>query len=165
MTATWPPDATTDHAIPEASKVIDCSSDKTARKAALALVFMMTTTNNAQAANRLPPCPDNPNCVSSLAADSTHQVDPIPFTGSPTEAWKKLGKVLATESRTRIVDRQEMYLHAEASSLIFRFVDDVEFLLDSEAGVIHVRSAARSGYSDIGVNRRRVERIRTKFQQ
>jgi uncharacterized protein (DUF1499 family) len=125
----------------------------------------MSTTTNAQAVNRLPPCPDKPNCVSSQASDSTHQVAPILFTGSPTAAWEKLGKVLATESRIQIVDRQEMYLHAEARSLIFRFVDDVEFLLDSKASVIHVRSAARSGYSDLGVNRRRVERIRTMFQR
>jgi uncharacterized protein (DUF1499 family) len=161
----WPPGATSDYAILEASKVIDCSARRFVSGSAFALVVFMATTTNARTVNRLPQCPDKPNCVSSQASDSAHQVDPILFTGSPTVAWEKLGKVLATESRTRIVDRQEVYLHAEAHSLIFRFVDDVEFLLDSKAGVIHVRSAARSGYSDLGVNRRRVERIRKKFQQ
>jgi len=55
------------------------------------------------------------------------------------------------------------YLHAEARSLLFRFVDDVEFLFDADKQVIHVRSASRTGYSDLGVNRRRVERIRRAF--
>lgn len=65
--------------------------------------------------------------------------------------------------RTRIRRDEAAYLHAEFRSLIFRFVDDVEFLLDADAGVIHVRSASRLGYSDLGVNRRRVEAIRQAF--
>jgi len=43
------------------------------------------------------------------------------------------------------------------------FVDDVEFLLDEKAGVIHVRSASRLGRSDFGVNRDRVETIRRQI--
>ena len=42
-------------------------------------------------------------------------------------------------------------------------VDDVEFSLDAGAGLINVRSASRVGYSDFGVNRKRVERIRAAF--
>jgi uncharacterized protein (DUF1499 family) len=42
-------------------------------------------------------------------------------------------------------------------------VDDVEFRIDGAAGVIHVRSASRKGYWDLGVNRRRVETIREAF--
>jgi uncharacterized protein (DUF1499 family) len=61
------------------------------------------------------------------------------------------------------VESEERYLHAEVRSLVFRFVDDLEFLLQPD-GLIQVRSAARSGYSDLGVNRRRVERIRQRFQ-
>ncbi len=36
------------------------------------------------------------------------------------------------------------------------YVDDLEILVDQDAGKIHVRSASRTGYSDLGVNRRRV---------
>jgi uncharacterized protein (DUF1499 family) len=43
------------------------------------------------------------------------------------------------------------------------FVDDVEFRIDEAAGRIHVRSASRKGYWDLGVNRRRVETIREAF--
>jgi uncharacterized protein (DUF1499 family) len=42
-------------------------------------------------------------------------------------------------------------------------VDDVEFLLGDGTRTIHVRSVSRVGYSDFGVNRRRVEEIRTRF--
>ena len=44
-----------------------------------------------------------------------------------------------------------------------RFTDDVEFSLDEAAGVIHVRSASRIGHGDRGVNRARVEAIRSAF--
>ena len=54
----------------------------------------------------------------------------------------------------------ETYLHAEFKSAVFRFVDDVEFFADEGAGVIQVRSAARVGNSDLGVNRKRLETIR-----
>jgi Protein of unknown function (DUF1499) len=45
------------------------------------------------------------------------------------------------------------------------FVDDVEFWLDRTANVVHVRSASRLGKSDLGVNRKRVEQIRTKLAE
>ena len=48
------------------------------------------------------------------------------------------------------------YLHAQCASLLFRFVDDVEFLLDGDRGRIEVRSASRAGRSDLGVTRARV---------
>ena len=79
------------------------------------------------------------------------------------EAQARLKQVLLNEPRTRIVKEEGGYLHAEARSFLFRFVDDVEFMFDADQQVIHVRSASRLGYSDLGVNRRRVERIRRAF--
>ena len=111
----------------------------------------------------LSPCPNRPNCVSSLSADSDHRIEPLAFSISVDEALARLKQVLLNEPRTRIVKEEGGYLHAEARSFLFRFVDDVEFLLDADKQVIHVRSASRLGYSDLGVNRRRVERIRRAF--
>jgi uncharacterized protein (DUF1499 family) len=62
-----------------------------------------------------------------------------------------------------IVERN--YIHAEFVSAIFRFVDDVEFLFDDHQKVIQVKSASRVGYYDLGVNRRRIEKIRKQFDQ
>lgn len=112
--------------------------------------------------SRISDCPSSPNCVSSRATDSDHLVAPIPVKVGPDEAWEILKRALAAEPRLRIVEerKDQGYLHAEATSRVFRFVDDVEFQLDPENKQLHVRSAARVGYWDLGVNRRRVEHLR-----
>jgi len=111
----------------------------------------------------LAPCPDSPNCVSSQSGDTAHFTEPLRYTGDAARAWQRLQQALGAEPRITVIEDTGSYLHAEARSLVFRFVDDVEFLLDSAHGVIQVRSASRVGYSDFGVNRRRVERIRKAF--
>jgi len=67
---------------------------------------------------------------------------------------------MATLPRTKLVEEDESYLHYEFSSLLLRFVDDVEFLFDDETKTIHFRSASRTGYGDLGVNRQRMEQVR-----
>jgi len=62
--------------------------------------------------------------------------------------------------RTKLVQEDESFLHYEFTSLLLRFVDDVEFLFDDEAKAIHFRSASRTGYGDLGVNRARMEQVR-----
>ena len=129
------------------------------------LSLMSTTLPAGEATRTLTPCPASPNCISSQATDAEHSTKPLRFTGDATLAWNRLKSALGTESRLLIVEDTGNYLHAEARSLIFRFVDDIEFVLDPEAGVIQVRSASRTGYSDFGVNRRRVQRIRDVFSK
>lgn len=113
---------------------------------------------------RLAPCPTSPNCVSSESTDPGHAIAPLRYEGPAEKAWKRLIEAVAGMKRSRIVAEEERYLRAEFTSALFRFVDDVEFLLDDNARTIHVRSASRVGYSDLGVNRRRVEEIRSRFQ-
>jgi len=109
---------------------------------------------------RLAPCPKSPNCVSSQAEDAQHRVDPIRLSVTPATAISRLEEVLSRMPRTTVVTKTDRYLHAEVTSRFYRFVDDVEFLVDEQAGVIHCRSASRVGYSDLGVNRARIEQIR-----
>jgi uncharacterized protein (DUF1499 family) len=118
---------------------------------------------NAAATKRLAPCPRSPNCVSSLAPDDAHRVDPIAFSGDPAVALAKLRAVIEGMPRSVITRQDEDSLHAEFTSWLLRFVDDVDAVVDPDAGVIHVRSASRVGYSDLGVNRKRVEAIRSAF--
>lgn len=115
-------------------------------------------------AGRLAPCPDTANCVSSDAEDPGHHVPPLALTAEPERAWIGLKAVLDEMSRTRIVEEREEYLHAEARSMLFGFVDDVEFHLRSAEGHIAVRSASRVGRFDLGANRRRVETIRKRLR-
>ena len=109
------------------------------------------------------PCPVSPNCVCSQDPDQKHAIKPISYQGSPQEAASRLLTVLQGMKRAKIVTKQERYFHVEFTSAIFRFVDDAEFFINGEQKLIHVRSAARLGYSDFGVNRKRMETIRRLF--
>ena len=109
---------------------------------------------------RLPPCPSSPNCVSTQATDEGHAIAPFRYRKSRAEAKEALKVVLNGLSRTKLVEEDESYLHYEVTSLLLRFVDDVEFLFDDESKTIHFRSASRTGYGDLGVNRRRMEELR-----
>lgn len=118
----------------------------------------------ASTPSRLAPCPRTPNCVSTQAPEgSSKRMDPIPYTGTLSQARARMLQVLRDHPRTRIVQEEPDYLKAECRSRIFRFVDDVELLFDDGAKQIHFRSASRLGRKDFGVNRERMETIRKDF--
>lgn len=127
-------------------------------------MFSSKPTNLGLRDGRLAPCPSSPNCVSTQAEDEPHRVEPIAYTGSTESAMTAIKAVLAEMPRIAIVAEEGNYLHAEATSKILRFVDDIEFFVDEENGVIHFRSASRVGYSDLGANRSRMEQFRSLFQ-
>jgi uncharacterized protein (DUF1499 family) len=108
----------------------------------------------------LAPCPDSPNCVSSDATDPAHYTAPFAIILPAREAWPLIREAVNEIPRTEITSQTDTYLHAECRSAVFRFVDDLELELRPGDGIIAVRSASRKGYSDFGVNRRRVERLR-----
>ena len=110
-------------------------------------------------------CGWRPNCVSSAASDPRRRVGPWPLAADADSVWRAVREIVAATPRTRIVDEQGFSLRAEARSRIFRFVDDLELLIDSAKEVLAARSAARVGYSDRGVNRRRVLRIARELQR
>ncbi len=112
----------------------------------------------------LKPCPSSPNCVSSLAEDAPHRVPPLSWTGEFAQAKARLRQAVLAAGDATFVVEADTYWHLEFRSRVFRFVDDVEFLFDREHRLIHVRSASRVGYSDLGVNRKRVETIRARFR-
>ncbi|MEN8260823.1 MAG: DUF1499 domain-containing protein [Pseudomonadota bacterium] len=112
----------------------------------------------------LPPCLASPNCVSSLAMDADHRVEPILLRGSGKDALERLANIITGMHRSRIIEQRELFLHATFTSLVFRFVDDVHVRVDEDNQRIDLRSASRVGYWDLGVNRRRVEEIRKRFE-
>ena len=131
--------------------------------AAAALVAVLLSLDSLGAAPMLPPCPASPNCVSSQATDPGQRVESFAFTDTPVAAQARLVRVMEKATRAKIVSAKPGALSVEFTSLIFRFVDDVRFELDADARVFHVRSASRTGHSDMGVNRRRVETLRSAF--
>ncbi len=112
----------------------------------------------------LAPCPSSPNCVSTHVLDQEHGIAPYRYQKSPESARAALKTILSLLPRAKLVEETETYLHYEFTSLVLRFVDDVEFVFDDTTKTIHFRSASRSGYSDLGVNRRRMEGIRTLIE-
>jgi len=110
---------------------------------------------------RLSSCPDSPNCVSSQAADTDHRIEPLLFSDAPDVALARLKSLLAGRKDTKIIDESPGYLRVEFHTILF--VDDGEFLLDAAQQCIHVRSASRLGYSDLGKNRSRLEELRRQF--
>jgi len=134
-------------------------------KTILYIIVMTLSTATQASAKQLPPCPSSPNCVSSQATDADHAIAPFKIVGNIEEAWTALKKALISQSRTVITDETGDTLHAQATSLVFRFVDDIDAILDAKAQLIHIRSASRTGYGDFGVNRKRVEMLRSQLQQ
>lgn len=120
-------------------------------------------TNLGANGGMLAPCPASPNCVNDRATDDGHRIAPLTYAGPRADAMAKLAAIVEATPRARIVSRTDDYLNAEYTSALWRFVDDVEFLFDPDGRTIHVRSASRVGYGDLGVNRKRIEDVRERL--
>jgi uncharacterized protein (DUF1499 family) len=115
-------------------------------------------------AGKLPACPETPNCVSTQATRADQKMDPIRVSGDPDQAFQRMVKLIQEQPRTRLVEQTADYAQFEFTTLVFRFVDDVQLLLDRDQGVIHFRSASRVGHSDLGTNWRRMTTLVKKFE-
>ncbi|MEL6494506.1 MAG: DUF1499 domain-containing protein [Cyanobacteria bacterium J06623_7] len=107
---------------------------------------------------KLAACPGSPNCVNSQSGSGKAAIEPL-----PNVSIAEIKQVVTGMERTTVIEETDTYLYAEFKSKLMGFVDDVEFYRDPTANVVHVRSASRLGQSDAGVNRKRVEEIRSKL--
>jgi uncharacterized protein (DUF1499 family) len=114
--------------------------------------------------SRLGDCPESPNCISSEAHDEEHRARPYRLRSFSADTWQVVQEQVAAMPRTNIITATDTYLHAECRSPILGFVDDLELNLRAGQAQIQVRSASRVGYSDLGVNRRRVETLRERLR-
>ena len=114
---------------------------------------------------QLKPCPESPNCVFTQTQQKSKKMEPIPFTQDPKEVIKIIKGVVENLSNTHLEKESLHYLHYTFKSAIFRFTDDVEFLIDAGQKLIHFRSASRTGYSDMGVNKKRMTEIKKAIEQ
>ncbi|MCH9699088.1 MAG: DUF1499 domain-containing protein [Gammaproteobacteria bacterium] len=139
----------------------------------LPLIFFLALPNltaaelkHNQPPTGLPSCPDSPNCVSSLSNDNKHRVQALQYHDvSAQEAMSILYQVLTDMTNPVRQVTEHQYYHAQFNSTVFGFVDDVYCLLNTGKTHIDIYSASRTGYYDFGVNRKRVEQIRTQFNQ
>ena len=119
---------------------------------------------NPMKESELKECPDSPNCVSTQTQQGNKKMDPIPFKLDPRELMKVIKDVVESHPRTELLSESSHYLHYTFKSKIFGFTDDVEFLIDPKHKLIHFRSASRTGYSDMGVNKERMTELGTEIK-
>jgi uncharacterized protein (DUF1499 family) len=100
--------------------------------------------------------------VSSEDEGTSSWIEPLVFGDDPESAWGRAVQAVR-DIGGKVHEDTGDYLWATFTSRVFRFVDDLELRMDRDARVVHVRSASRVGYSDLGVNRKRVERLRATF--
>ena len=106
-------------------------------------------------------CPGSPNCVSSQAGDERHRIKPFAAGDNPEATFARLIEIVRRRPDATVLDSTGTYLRVELRTTFF--IDDAEFLLDRERRLIQLRSASRVGYSDLGLNRRRIEEIRSQL--
>lgn len=106
-------------------------------------------------------CGSTPNCVSS-SGPKTRYIEPLPYLGS--QSLSLILEFLKKHYKTKVIKENSTYLHVVISTDNFHFKDDLEFLLKPDKGVIEVRSASRVGYSDMGVNQMRLDKLKVYLE-
>ena len=71
--------------------------------------------------------------------------------------YEKVKSIVENIPRTKIIESDGDYLHAEVTSRIMKYVDDLEISFSPEKNNLIIRSESRVGDGDFGVNRKRVE--------
>jgi len=77
--------------------------------------------------------------------------------------YEKVKSIIQNSARTKIVELDGDYLHAEVTSRIMKYVDDLEISFLPEENNLIIRSESRVGDGDFGVNRKRVDLIINKL--
>ncbi len=103
------------------------------------------------------------NAVSSFAESKYQKIAPIAAGSNPHKRFQQLKALITSDPMATVIKAESNYLYAEFRTKLLGFVDDVEFLLDAKAKLIHARSASRLGRKDFGVNRARIEMIRSRL--
>lgn len=114
---------------------------------------------------KLAECADKPSSVCSQSVAGQHKIEPLAYTTSSDEAWDALRAVVDRMPGATVIESTDDYLRYEFRTMLMRYVDDVEFLNSPADSLIHIRSASRIGHSDLGANRKRVERVRSALSR
>ena len=98
-------------------------------------------------------CPTTAHCSSQTWESSNTMAE-----------FNRLSELVQETPRTVVMDETETYLHAEASSAFFGFVDDLELFADRDNNRIQARSESRLGDSDLGVNAARLAALQSRLK-
>ncbi|MBM7580229.1 DUF1499 domain-containing protein [Jeotgalibacillus terrae] len=121
--------------------------------------------NDRLESGKLLPLKDKPNNVSTQTDHDDKRMEPFPYRGSKEESKKRIKSILESMNNIVIKNENDHMVYAIATSSFFKFKDDIDFLFSDEEKVIHYRSASRVGYSDMGVNKKRMNTIRELYME
>lgn len=115
--------------------------------------------------DRLSRCPDRPNCrCSEYPDDTAHFIQPVPIPAGTQAGAIPLLKAIVDEMGGTVLVERDGYLATTFRSAIFGFMDDMEFRIDAGQQRLHIRSGSRVGYSDGGVNGKRIEQLKKMLE-
>ena len=88
-------------------------------------------------------------------------IAPLPVKGEGPASIAQIKAIVEGTDGAKVVKSEPGYLYAQFTTKLMKYVDDVEFWFDPAANAIQVRSASRVGRGDMGVNRKRIEAVRS----
>ncbi|MBZ9687198.1 DUF1499 domain-containing protein [Clostridium estertheticum] len=134
-----------------------------------AIVIYMVVKNNLTPNNlgvtngKLAQMPNKPNAVSSQTEEKDKKVEPLEFKGNLNDSKQQMIKVIENYGNAKIVKNDTNYIYVVFTTGIMKYHDDVEFYFDESKKLIQIRSASRIGYSDMGLNRERYNKLRELY--
>lgn len=130
----------------------------------LALIMMGMLSRSGTAPGlvegKLSPCPQSPNCIcTEYPADIKHYTKPVEYGSANIKVVRSLIRKSIDATGGTMVREKDNYFAATYRSGVFGFVDDLEVRINEATKQIHIRSASRIGYSDMGANAKRVRTL------
>jgi len=115
---------------------------------------------------QLQPLGPKPNSVSTQTDIAEKRVDPLPMKESTASTIAAIKAAIENYDfgKSAIQLETNSYIYARFITPTMRWVDDVEFWIDTESKLVHFRSSSRAGYSDQGLNKQRYEALRKNYE-
>lgn len=112
---------------------------------------------------KLKELPQTSNCVSTQTDQKSKRVDPLPYKGTAAESKAVLLAYFADKPEVEVITDEPNYLYVVYTSAKHQWKDDVEFYFDDANQRIEFRSGSRTGFGDMGVNKKRYETIKAAY--
>ena len=113
--------------------------------------------------NKLAPCPDSPNCIcTEYQPETKYFASPLQISMDNSAVMDEVQSVIV-DMGGEITGRDQLYLTVAFRSRLFGLVDDFEIRWVPKSGLLHIRSGSRIGYGDLGVNRKRVDDFKNRY--
>jgi uncharacterized protein (DUF1499 family) len=112
---------------------------------------------------KLAKMPNKPNAVSSQTDEKDKKVEALEFRENLNTSKGKVISAIESYGDAKIIKNENNYIYAVFTTGKMKYHDDVEFYFDENEKRIHFRSASRIGYSDMGLNRERYNKLKEVY--